>query len=248
MAGTRVAVVTGTSEGLGLAIATEFVAAGWKVYGAARRSGPRLGPNYIHGCVDLIDPVQVQSWMVELDRQVSWSSLQQTVLVNNAGTLGPMGPSWLVDPSALRATYRLNVDAAVQLMQAMFTRWHSGRLDVVNISSGAAQKAYSGWHAYCATKAALRMASKVFAEDVLQFVPARADQFAVLSYAPGVVDTEMQALIRQQADAQFPQAEYFRELQRSGRLVAPAGPARDILQWLALRDNHGFVEKRYAGS
>jgi hypothetical protein len=51
---------------------------------------------------------------------------------------------------------------------------------------------------------------------------------SVLSYAPGVVATEMQADIRAADPALFPRRRRFVELHANGDLVAPELPAADL--------------------
>jgi NAD(P)-dependent dehydrogenase (short-subunit alcohol dehydrogenase family) len=108
---------------------------------------------------------------------------------------------------------------------------------VVNISSGAAQRAFPGLAAYCASKAALRMAGmSVAAED--------ARDLHILSYEPGVVDTEMQVATRSKSLEEFPWGETFRRYHAEGRLVAPERPAADIVEFLEADGGERFTERR----
>ncbi|MCB1150379.1 SDR family NAD(P)-dependent oxidoreductase, partial [bacterium] len=54
--GTRFAAVTGTSDGIGLALARALLDDGWRVLGCARRDAPLDHPAYRHVRVDLADP------------------------------------------------------------------------------------------------------------------------------------------------------------------------------------------------
>ena len=73
---------------------------------------------------------------------------------------------------------------------ARHVRSRPGTGSLVNMSSGAATTPYRGWAAYCASKAAVEMLTEVVGLE-------EADT-GLLAYAgrPGVVDTDMQALIR----------------------------------------------------
>ncbi len=78
------------------------------------------------------------------------------LLVNNAGTVGPTGRSWEVDPALWWHTQEVNLLGcylcACAVLPGMVEAGH-GR--IVNVSSGAAMKAGPGWSAYATSKAAL---------------------------------------------------------------------------------------------
>ena len=81
----RVAVVTGASKGIGLAVTRSLLAEGAKVVAVSRKSTPDLdglaGPNLLHVSADLMDPQapgQVVARAVE-----HFGGLD--ILVNNAG-------------------------------------------------------------------------------------------------------------------------------------------------------------------
>ena len=98
---------------------------------------------------------------------------------------------------------------------------------VVNISSGAAVKPIGAWSAYCAAKAALTHLTAVLAVEEPRIIS--------VALRPGVVDTEMQAVIRREGpSAMDPErAAYFVQLKEEGRLEPPWVPAR-AAAWLAL--------------
>ena len=63
----------------------------------------------------------------------------------------------------------------------------------------------------------------------------------MIAVAPGVVDTEMQSAIRSTDEGEFPRAERFRELQRSGELSEPEDAARAIWSLLGRDLENGAV-------
>ena len=81
------------------------------------------------------------------------------------------------------------------------------------MSSGAAYAPVSGWAAYCSSKAGLDMFAKVADEDLRPF------GFRVFSIAPGKVDTEMQAEIREAKAEDFPALERFQAYFHQGELA-----------------------------
>ncbi len=60
----------------------------------------------------------------------------------------------------------------------------------------------------------------------------------IVSLAPGVIDTDMQAELRAADPGSFPEHEVFVRMQQSGSLTAPADAARRVLAYLA-RDDFG---------
>ena len=112
--------------------------------------------------------------------------------VNNAGLLGPIAPLALADGVEVAQTISVNVVGVANgtSVFAAHVRGRPGRVALVNVTSGAATKAYEGWAAYCASKAAVNQLTRVVALE-----EARHD---LLAYAvsPGLVDTDMQTAIR----------------------------------------------------
>jgi hypothetical protein len=66
----------------------------------------------------------------------------------------------------------------------------------------------------------------------------------ILSYQPGVVDTEMQLATRTKSLEEFPWGTTFRQYHAEGRLVAPERPAADIVEFLEMNGGERFTERR----
>lgn len=229
------ALVTGTSRGIGLAVAQALLERGWSVLGVARSAAPNgLGPGYEHAQVDLGTLTAVEPWA---ERVVAprVSAAPRVALVNNAGVLDPVGPATELSLEDLDAHLRINLTAPTWL--AGFVVRHvtdPAPVRVVNVSSGAANKPYPGWTAYCAGKAGLQMTGEVLAAEHEAYGAAR--DLAVVSYAPHVVATAMQAQLRAMEEAVFPLRQRFVDLYERGELVDAAGPAAEIADLCAADD------------
>jgi benzil reductase ((S)-benzoin forming) len=70
--------------------------------------------------------------------------------------------------------------------------------------------AYEGWSAYCAAKSGVERLTECVALEE------KDHGLRAYSVAPGVVDTDMQARIRECTEAEFPEVERFRSLKRDG--------------------------------
>jgi NAD(P)-dependent dehydrogenase (short-subunit alcohol dehydrogenase family) len=119
-------------------------------------------------------------------------------------------------------------------------------LRIVNVSSGAAVRAFPGLADYCASKAALRMTGMVTAAELdpgLRRTPAPRDT-AILSYEPGTVDTDMQAAARARPLSAYPWGVLFREFAARGTLVPPTAPASEIVEFLETDGHPRFSERR----
>jgi NAD(P)-dependent dehydrogenase (short-subunit alcohol dehydrogenase family) len=149
--------------------------------------------------------------------------------INNAGALAPIGPLATADPRAVHTNLDVNV-LGVLHGSATFARHVRARPGpglLVNMSSGAATKPYEGWAVYCASKAAVDMVTEVVAREE------REAGLVAVALAPGVVDTDMQALIRSTPAAAFPSVERFRRMHEEHAFNDADWVAQFILDMLA---------------
>jgi benzil reductase ((S)-benzoin forming) len=229
----RLALVTGTSTGIGAAVARELLQRGWEVVGVARRSPQFDRPNYRHLSLDLAEvPAAIEREFGAILAERAW---ERVGLVNNAA-VAPAGRARTLYAADLLRAFALNAVMPVWLIGFLLKHRSAGALlRVVNLSSGAAVRAIPGMAAYCSSKAALRMAGMVAAaEDDAGL--------AILSYGPGTVDTEMQLAARSAPLEKFPSAAMFRQFHAEGRLAAPELPAADIVSFLEADSAERFVE------
>ena len=248
-AATRVAIVTGHSQGLGQAIAADLLGRGWRVLGLSRSGWPpelaSQHPGLTEVALDLADGPTLAAWlagpaladalagvvgMAGCGGGVPGSASAgvaaqagQVLLVNNAGLVSPIGPPGGQGAEAVMRAVALNVAAPLALADAWVAAT-AGVPDrrIVHISSGAARNAYAGWSVYCATKAALDMHARAVQLDAVAGL-------RIESLAPGVVDTGMQAHIRATDASQFPLVGRFQGLHRDGALQSPSDVARRLL-------------------
>lgn len=163
-----VAVVTGASRGLGLALATGLAEAGWRLVVDARdptalaTAAGRIGPNATALAGDVTDPAHRAALVAEAERLGGLD-----LLVNNAGILGPSPLPRLADYplEALREVYEVNAVAPLALVQAALPALRAREGVIVTVTSDAAVEAYPGWGGYGSAKAAIEQASTVLAEE-----------------------------------------------------------------------------------
>ncbi|MCA9862074.1 MAG: SDR family NAD(P)-dependent oxidoreductase [Thermomicrobiales bacterium] len=220
----RVAVITGASRGLGAGLAARFVEHGIAV-GLCARSVPAL-PDEATGIAAAVDVAHAAAVDDFADR-VAAELGPIDLWVNNAGVLEPIGPARDVDPDEAARALAVNVGGVLH-GTAAFCRHRrtvgSGGV-LVNITSGAARSVYQGWSIYGASKAAV--------DHLTEIVAAEEPDVRCHAVAPGVVDTDMQALIRAQDRTDFPAIDRFVDLHRTGSWNSPRWVADHLLGLLA---------------
>ena len=233
----RLALVTGTSSGIGAALARELLAHGWQVIGVARRP-VQLPRGYRHLALDLADAgAAAPAIERELGARLGERNWERLGLINNAAA-APAGRVEALDAGELARAFALNVAMPLWLMGlALRLRPAKTALRIVNVSSGAAHRAVPGLAAYCASKAALRLAGMTVAAET-------EGDIAIYSYEPGVVDTEMQRAAREMPLEAFPSGAMFRQYHAEGRLAPPEAPAADIVKFLESERAERFMEGR----
>lgn len=229
MPSTIKAIVTGHTHGLGAAMALELLNRKIPVLGMARSKYATMENRY-PGLFR-----QARLWLDDTEALVSWldtpvlkaylADCTDVLLINNAGTVQPVGSLSDQDPVAVASAISLNIAAPLMLAAAVVQATPGKQRRILHISSGAGSSAYPGWSVYCATKAALDHHARAVALDAQQGV-------RICSLAPGVIDTAMQAEIRATPDVRFPIRQRFIDLQRNGQLAAPADAAKSIVDYV----------------
>jgi NAD(P)-dependent dehydrogenase (short-subunit alcohol dehydrogenase family) len=231
----RVAVITGASRGLGAGLAVHFAWAGMHL-GLCARHRPNLvvttRPTARDGQVMSAEPpLRAAVDVTDFDALAEFTDAVVArfgpidLWINNAGVLDPIGPLAEADPAAVARHINVNVVGVLHgsSLYASHVRQRAGGGVLINISSGAGTKPYAGWAAYCAAKAAVDQLTRVVA---LEEAPHGLEAYSV---APGVIDTDMQALIRATDAADFPEVARFRQLEADGSFNSPAWVAEHLL-------------------
>ncbi|GLS23499.1 short-chain dehydrogenase [Labrys miyagiensis] len=190
----EVIIVTGAGRGIGVAAARALAGRGARVVVSARRqedaqavaSSMAGGDVLAVGC----DVSRCED-VARLVREAESHFGPPTVLVNNAGVVAPIGRLDTLDPEAFAAAIRTTLVGAAFAAQAVLPAMvKAGRGRIINLSSGAAHRPMEGWSAYCAAKAGLAMLTRSIALEYGE------QGIKAFGFAPGVVDTGMQAEIR----------------------------------------------------
>ena len=199
------------------------------VVGISRSEMEEKG-NFLH--VDL-DLGNTELLISKFDRIFPKGDYKSVFLINNAGWIGEIAPLGKLDPNGIEQIHAINLIAPAILMNEFVQRYKNiqGEKLVINISSGAAQKAIDGWSGYCSSKAALNQLTLVAEEE------SRLNKWGIKYYAlsPGIVDTEMQNDIRSSSPENFSRRNVFRSYKSEGELSSPEEVASKIFY---LIENH----------
>ncbi len=189
----KVVVITGASRGIGEASARELAAQGAKVVLVARSKAKieaiakdinSSGARALALSADVSDYNSVENLFVQTIAKYG----KLDVLINNAGLIEPIAKFSETEPEAWTRTVSVNLVGAYNCIRAAIDKFNNDAT-IINLSSGAAFTALEGWSAYCASKAGLAMLTKSIGLEH--------PQINIYGFAPGLVDTPMQAQIRQ---------------------------------------------------
>jgi benzil reductase ((S)-benzoin forming) len=220
-------VVTGTSRGLGEALARLIARESENELIAVSREPAGAIAGGVRFNADLSDARAVERVCGQIASHVRARRFGKAVLVNNAGIVQPVAPLERTDAAELERNLAVNLVAPMLLMRGFLraTEGVAALRRIVNISSGAGRRPISGWSAYCAAKAGLDMATRVVALEA----QARGLAIEAVSLAPGVIDTGMQEHVRGASPADFADVARFRQMKEEGTLRPADDVAADIL-------------------
>jgi NAD(P)-dependent dehydrogenase (short-subunit alcohol dehydrogenase family) len=189
----RLALVTGSTRGIGRAVALAYAREGAHLILVGRTAGAleevddeirALGGAATlltldlrsHDKIDALGPTIYQRWN-KLD-----------ILVGNAGILGPLSPLGHVTADAWDEVLAINLTAnwrLIRTLDPLLRRSDAGR--AIFVSSGAASAPRAYWGPYAASKAGLEVLVRVYADEVAN-TPVRVNLLS-----PGPTRTGMRA-------------------------------------------------------
>ncbi len=224
----NVTIITGASKGIGLALSKQLAKEGHIVVGIARTK-PADWSGHLFITHNLTDIDRVPDIMARAAEEIPEDATAVT-LVNNAGTIEPIGLAAAHDPKQLATSISLNLTAPMALTSAFLAQTEHAKTTrrIINISSGAGRKQIAGWSAYCAGKAGL--------DHYTTCIDAEYPDIKAVSVAPGIIDTGMQETIRSSTQEDFPQLEHFRDYKRSGKLSTPEETAAGLIRLMQRPD------------
>ncbi len=229
----RTVIITGTTRGIGEAMARLLLEQGHRVIGVARGRSDSLHAFGLYDglTADLGRPEVLEALMADVFAKVQPQRRADGIyLVNNAAMLQPLRNAERLDAAAVASHLSVNLTAPIMLsgLFAQHVEAWQGDKRILNLSSGSADNPLPGMGCYCAAKAGLDTFTKVMGlEQLKKPAPIR-----VASVWPGMIETEMQAEVRRQPRESFESAGLFIGAQESGMLATPEHTASRLVDLL----------------
>jgi len=166
----RLCVLTGSSRGLGLALAEELRRLGHTVIGTSRTEG-----------VDVSVGEQVQAFA----KRVLAEHGPPDLLLNNAGLINRNAPLWEVPAEEFSQVIDVNIKGTFNMLAAFLPAMiERGSGIVVNFSSGWGRTTAPEVAPYCCAKYGIEGLTQALSQEL----PAG---LAAVAFNPGIIDTEM---------------------------------------------------------
>lgn len=230
-------IMTGTSRGLGQAIARKLIYEGNILFCISRNKNQELleeakkkNIDLYYYEYDLNDVEGIVKLVEEIFNHIDKSNLNSIYLVNNAGVVSPIRPIAKCESEEIVQNIKVNLISPMILVSEFIknTTELSVQKRIVNISSGASNKPYYGWSCYCSAKSGLDLFTKCTGlEEESKAYPAQ-----IISFAPGIMDTKMQKEIRESKKENFKQLDRFINFKEKGILLPPDEVAEVVLELL----------------
>ena len=226
----KIVFITGANRGLGAAIATEFAALDYKVvisgrnFAACQKKAAEIGSGVVAVQCDITNKESV----TKARDFVAGKYKKIDVLVNNAGIILPIEKFCDADPEEWENLINTNITGQMRITHAFYSLLKkAAHARIINISSGSALRPLENWSAYCTSKAGFAMLSRCLDLESrcldLEFSQVNIRSFA---FAPGMIDTNMQAIIRK---SNTPNKNMFEK-----KNLTNTKPAARLATWLAL--------------
>lgn len=187
--GSKLAIVTGASTGIGRATAVKLAGQGWKVIAVARREERLRELAEQTGCYTFTADLTSEKRIRELVKYAATIG-HVDALVNVAG--GARGVDAVADAQIDRwkAMYEINVVTALRMTRAFLPQIRKSGGTLVFVTSTAAHDTYPGGGGYVAAKHAERMIPLTLRQELV------GEPVRVIEIAPGMVRTEEFSLNR----------------------------------------------------
>jgi NAD(P)-dependent dehydrogenase (short-subunit alcohol dehydrogenase family) len=229
-------VLTGSSSGIGQALALRLLSRGHQVWGLARSDQAatvRLYPGLFQA-----SRCDVSSWeaVAAAAADVARAWPHADALVTCAGSQGELGRAVAADPAAWSATVRANLDATFFSIRGFHSLLERAprRAKVVCFSGGGASKARPNFTAYAAAKTAVVRLVETIAEEE------KAARLDINALAPGAINTRLTEEVLARGPAVVGPAEFEAAVRQKASGGQSMDKALDAVEWLLSEASDGI--------
>jgi 3-oxoacyl-[acyl-carrier protein] reductase len=181
----KIAIVSGSSRGIGRAVLRTFLENGATVYAIVRTKGSLKEFETYERCKPVYADVTDAAAVKDLFMQVKKEQGRLDILVNNAGMMKD-ALIGMISREQIEQTYAVNVFAVIEMIQyasKFFKRQQSGV--IINLASIMGVHGNVGQMLYSSTKGAVVALTKSAAKELAPY------NVRVNALAPGAIDTDM---------------------------------------------------------
>ncbi|KAA0546863.1 (S)-benzoin forming benzil reductase [Bacillus sp. BGMRC 2118] len=216
-------IVTGASRGLGQSVVNLLLKKENTVFGVSRSVNQELIQKAkdlevtLHWhTVNVGEIKESEDVLHTIFENINYDHCNSITLINNAGIIEPISTVGTMKSNQISLNVQTNLVAPMVWTNLFIEKTASQNVKktIVNVSSGAANKPYSGWSAYCSTKAGVDMFTKTVGLEQKK----EENPTTVISFSPGIMDTNMQTTIRSKSKEQFETIDIFKNYKEEGML------------------------------
>jgi benzil reductase ((S)-benzoin forming) len=227
-------IITGSSRGIGNAIAKQLIKVNNYLVCISRTEDEEIKKLAVaNNCkyhfipFDLYEVDKIDNLIDEIFQHTRLFKKDRLFLINNAGVISPIAPLEKADAQEIKKAVNINYLAPMLLSGGVIMRAKdfSGSKRIINISSGAGLNPYHGWSTYCTTKAALTMLTRCIALEQGN----EKNPVEVISITPGIVETNMQEIIRATNSQDFTNVDFFIKNKEENKNKTPEYAAEKII-------------------
>ncbi len=233
--------LTGSSSGIGRALAERLLPRGHVVWGLARSDQTDFAAKH-RGRFHAV-ACDVSNWaqITAAVRTVSAATDRLDGLVTCAGVQGELGPALSVDPEKWSATVRANLDGAYFALRGFAGLLSRGRrVKIVCLSGGGATKSRPNFSAYAAAKTGVVRLVETIAEEN------RDRPFDINAIAPGAINTRLTDEVIRLGPAIVGQAEYDAALKQKASGGGSLDRALGLIEFLLSDKSDGITGRLLA--
>ncbi|MBQ4801418.1 SDR family NAD(P)-dependent oxidoreductase [Aquimarina sp. MMG015] len=223
----KLILITGINKGLGEALFDYLIDdESYRVVGISRRITQKQkellkNNKFIYVEMDLLNLSNPEE---DLKISKLLDDAEEISYINNAATISPINKIGAFQNNEIMELLHLNTFVPIVITNYLFKEVQGKKINIINLSSGAATSPIVGWSLYCASKAANEMFFKTLKEQEQEN-----ENVNVVNVDPGVIDSGMQEIIRTIDEKLFPGVNDFIELKKNNKLQTPEAAAIKII-------------------